>query len=399
MDKQYDKMKLIEYRKPVLNSGSHTIRITQTVTEPQKDTFTETGEFYVASRGYTLEADSVFSVSPSENECGDFSRLIPFITLKSAVLPWAYQITDDIGGVPVPWVALIVISAAEGAQEADIPIGNLWRDRPSGLYFPDRASLPDTVAEKAEDLCHVVDLPKKLYDAVMPSFEEMTYLTHGRRVNLADTEDQVAAMDGDFSVVMANRLIPTGEEEIQKSTVHLVSLLGMAGGIPGGYDRIRLVSLHRFPVFSVRGKSETFTALIESLRQNTGAVGYDQKNEVLRKCYVPKRHNMRTGEAAYSLYRSPLIPYANKEIDTGSKHTADGHLIYDPQNGIFDASYAAAFQLGRLVALNRKADSGLMAAYRKKQKTGIHKRMLASRMEPVDISEVMKNMIGKRRKV
>lgn len=404
MDQQYDKMKFIEYVQPVLSGGSHTINVTQTITEPEGDSFTETARFYVASRAYTLEPDAVFGVSPSENECGDFSRTIPFITLKNATLPWAYRITEDIKGTPVPWMALVVVSAAEysgggcpvaeGAKESDMTIGDLLGERPSNLYFPDRSLLPAAVAEKEDDLCHVLDLPRKLYDAIMPSFEEMTYLTHGRRVNLADTEDRVCAMDGDFSVVMANRFVPAGEGEVQKSVVHLLSMLGMQGEIPDHCDTVRLVSLYHFPVFSIRDHSEAFAGLIENLRKNTGAIGYDRKNEVLKQGYVPKKHYTRTGETTYSLYRSPLIPYENKEMDTASEHTADGRLIYDPDKGIFDASYAAAFQMGRLIALNRKADSGLMAAWRKKLKMGMHKKRLAESMAPVDIYEAMKNMIG-----
>lgn len=396
MNDQNDKMKFMEYIKPVLGGGKYTVNVTQKVEEPVKQSFVETEEFYVASRAYTLEADTVFSVSPAENECGDFSRLIPFITLKNATLPWEYKIRDDIGGKPVPWVALIVISCDEGAEESELTVGELLGTRPSHIYFPDKSLLPGLTIEKDDDLCHVVDLPKKLYDSLMPSFEEMILLTHARRVNLADTEDRVAALDGDFSVVMANRFIPTGAEEIQKSTVHLVSMMGMDGKIPENCDTVRLVSLHRFPVFSVRDNSETFAGLIEGLSKNTGMIGYDREHEVLKRGYVPKKHRTRSGEMTYSLYRSPLLPYANRHIDIGSVHTADGRLIYDPEKGIFDASYAAAFQMGRLIALNRKADSGLMAAFRKRMKMGTHKRLLAQSMEPVDIYEAVKNMIGDR---
>lgn len=393
MKEQNEKMKFMEYMKPVLNGGRYTVRVAQKVEEPAEQHFEETEEFYVASRAYTLEADTVFSVSPAENECGDFSGLIPFITLKNETLPWEYRIREDIGGKPVPWVALIVISSGEGAEESDLTVGELLGTRPSNIYFPDKSLLPGLTIEKDDDLCHVVDLPKELYDSIIPSFEEMILLTHARRVDLADTEDRVAALDGDFSVIMANRFIPTGKEEMQKSTVHLVSMMGMTEKIPESCDIVRLVSLHRFNVFSVHDNSETFAGLIEGLSRNTGIIGYDRTNEVLKRCYVPKRHSTRTGETTYSLYRSPLIPYENRRIDTDSAHTADGRLIYDSERGIFDVSYAAAFQMGRLIALKRKADSGLMAAFRKKMKLGVHKQMLAQSMEPVNIYEAVKNMI------
>ncbi len=134
--------------------------------------------------------------------------------------------------------------------------------------------------------------------------------------------------------------------------------------------------------------------MIEKLSRNTGVVGFDQGNEVLRKCYVPKKHYTRTGEMTYSLYRSPLIPYEGKEGHISSKYTADGYLIYDPEKGVFDVSYAAAFQMGRLVALSRKPEGELMASYRKKQKLKAHRKLLKENLEPVDIYKAVKNMPG-----
>lgn len=397
MDNQYDKnekMKLIGFRKPALGSGRHKVEVTQKVRKPAEDTFKKTEYFYVASRAYTLDADTIFSVSPSENECGDFSRQIPFITLKNETMPWEYTIAEEINGVPVPWAALIVIAEGEGAEESDITVEKLLGDRQPRLFFPDRSLLPKVTAEKGTDCCHVVDISRQLYLSIMPTFEEMTYLTHGKRVDLADTEDEVTAMNGDFSVIMANRFIPTGEKEMQKSTVHLVSMLGMPEKIPDGYDKIRLVSLHRFSVFSARSQSETFASLIEKLSRNTGVIGYDQEKEVLKKGYVPKKHYTRSGEMTYSLYRSPFLPYEGPGSRIGPKHTADGYLVYDPENGIFDVSYAAAFQMGRLAALSRKPEGALMVSYRKKQKLKMHRRMLEENLKPADIYEAVKNMPG-----
>lgn len=390
MSVEYEKLRFIDCIKPVLTSGKHTVEVTQSITEPSTESFQAEEDFYVSSRAYTIDANEIFSVSPTENECGDFSMLIPFITIENKTFPWIFY--NDINGRPVPWVTLIVISSEEEAEEKDIAVSELF-NTPSDIYFPDRSSLPSIVIEKEEELCHIADIPIELYKAIMPSFKDMAYLTHVKRVCLSETANEIAAKEGDFSVIMANRFIPTGESERLKSTVHLVSHLGFKENIPEHYNKVRLVSLHRWNVYSVKDDSQAFSRLIDSLSRNTGIMGYDLQNEVLKQCYVPKKHLTRSGEMTYSLYRSPLIPYANQEIDMSSKFTADGHLIYDPQKGILDTSYASAFQLGRLISLNRKTDSKRIVTWRKNRKQKAHRKLLDMNIQRVNVAEVCKEMI------
>lgn len=392
-EQKMGKMKFINFLHPALTGGKHTVTVTQEVQSPTVQTFTATEEFYVAGRGYTLDVSQIFSESPTENECGDFSKLIPFLTLENQTFPWDRKITQDMDEIPVPWVALIVISSREEAKEEDISIFKLLEGTTGGVFSPDPSALPQVVTEKNEDLCHVVEIPVSLYKSIMPSYRDLPYLTHVRRVNLADTEDAITAKDGEFSVIMANRLIPTGEEEPLKSTVHLVSLLGLPETIPKGFDSVRLVSLHRWNVYSVRDHSQTFQQLIDTLKENTGVVGFDRTNEVLARGHVPKKHKTRSGEFTYSLYRSPLIPYANRELDCTSKQTADGHLIYDPTVGIFDVSYAAAFQLGRFLSLSRRADGSAIAAWRKSRQSKEHKQLLKANMQIFDVGKLCEAMV------
>ena len=387
-----EKMKLIDFIRPVLADGKHSITVTQNVVAPEMQTFTAAEDFYVSGRAYTLDVNDVFSVSPTENENGDFSQLLPFITLSNKAFPWERRIAEDISGVPVPWVALIVLSSREDAAEADLTLAQLLNNVPGGTYFPDKKQLPPVVVEKEDDVCHIVDISAELYESILPSFEDMVCLTHARRVNLADTEDDIAAKDGDFSVILANRFVPTGDNASLKSTVHLVSLLGMPRAIPRNYAKVRLVSLHRWSVQSVRDNSETFQNLIDELSKNTGIIGCDKENDVLRRGYVPKKHRTRSGESTYSLYRSPLIPYANKAMDNASRHTADGHLIYDPQKGVFDASYAAAFQLGRWISLSRQTDGKAVTDFRKRFKAAAHKELLYANIHILGIRELCEKL-------
>lgn len=400
--KEYDKMKLIDFIRPALTDGKHTVSATQKVEKPERADFTKKEHFYVAGRAYTLPADEVFSVSPSENECGDFSKILPSITLNSRSLPWERKIMEDKDGVPVPWLALIVLSSEEKVEEQEIAVGQLQASVPEDTYFPDSSILPELVLEKEEELCHVIDMPVELYQAVMPEFTDMPFLTHVKRLDLSDTEDEITEHDGDFSVVIANRFIPTGHEERKKSTVHLISMLGAPGDVRQAhfqerFQKVRLVSLYRWNVYSVYDDAPTFQGLIQGLKENTGVMGFDLEYEEMRKGYIAKKHWTRSGEMTYSLYRSPLIPYGNKSLNIKFRETADGYLIYDPQNGIFDTSYAAAFQIGRLLSLARKMDARTIQKMREKIKLGWHKKSLKAGIPKLDVKELCSYIVKEMR--
>ena len=74
--------------------------------------------------------------------------------------------------------------------------------------------------------------------------------------------------------------------------------------------------------------------------------------------YLPLPHFLRQGGKTFSWYHSPLLPANNPtgiNLSQLSIRCADQLLSYDPTNGLFDTSYAAAWQLGQLLALQDKS--------------------------------------------
>ncbi|WP_424094385.1 hypothetical protein [Moorena producens] len=80
-----------------------------------------------------------------------------------------------------------------------------------------------------------------------------------------------------------------------------------------------------------------------------------EADEYLSMGYLPLPHFLRQGGKTFSWYHSPLITGNNPTNNiTLPIRAADELVRYNPNNGMFDISYAAAWELGRLLALQSK---------------------------------------------
>ncbi len=72
----------------------------------------------------------------------------------------------------------------------------------------------------------------------------------------------------------------------------------------------------------------------------------------IRAGYTPWRHRMRRGDRGVSWYRGPLVSDAPEQASAPPVvRGSDQLLVIDRATGLIDASYAAAWELGRLLAL------------------------------------------------
>lgn len=374
-------MRFTDFIRPPLGVGRYTVKASQKVTQPEQEEFQSETHFFITGHAFSMPGEEVFSCFPAVEESGEFETFLPYVVLENRTFPWEHVITEDRNGVPVPWVALIVLADGE-AEEQDLTVKQLF-DGKEGTYFPDKGRLPAVYCEGEEDPCHVVDVPKRLFDCIMPKVDELPLLCHVQQVDLAKTEDSICEKDGFFSVVCGSRLIPSGTDSPVKSTVHLVSLLGYGDltGIPD-CDKVCLVSLYHWNVYSQKQSEENFPAVIERLKKNCGVMGYDRDTELWRQGISVSEHITRTGEKTYSLFRSPLLPFLNEEeFDTDERHTADGRLIYDKSLGILDVTYSAAWQLGRMVTLAQQGMAEKIQQERVEVKQEAHRHLLQSGMK------------------
>ena len=158
---------------------------------------------------------------------------------------------------------------------------------------------------------------------------------------------------------------------------HLVTLEGFASYLtdgptwPQGVERVRLVSLYswNFTCLSetgdfrdlmlslVNGQAQGGAGLLLRLpvpAQNyppTGAAAEVQ--QALDEGYAALRYDTLVGDHTFAWYRGPLLPAPRPTFRNIPPYSgASAASIYDQTAGLFDQSYAAAWQTGRLLALS-----------------------------------------------
>lgn len=247
--------------------------------------------------------------------------------------------------------------------------------------------------ENLKDPCLVVDVPVELFSAIAPTKEDMGWLAHAREVLHEQEPNALLSTEGaadetplgEYSVIIANRLPKNGGV----STACLVSLEGMEAFLPLDSGKspnlepssryIRLVVLKQWS-FSCTAPHETFKGAFQNLTYGPLQLPYtppafsppsptedESASEATVKNamamgYTALNHHTRWGDQTISWYRGPLQPFktlpdVNSPLSASlvPLSTADAALRYDPDLGMLDVSYAAAWQLGRLLAMRDKS--------------------------------------------
>ncbi|MGK7880323.1 MAG: hypothetical protein AB4060_09515 [Crocosphaera sp.] len=235
-----------------------------------------------------------------------------------------------------------------------ITVTELQNSEKDGVKFPQLAL---ESGQHKEDKLTVIDVEKQLLDKILPTKEDLEYLAHVRQ----GTDDQGTLVGDELAVIIGNRLPKKG----RISTVHLVSIEGLYDDKRFNFqkaennDYIRLVSLKSWR-FACVDEKQSFKGLLTHINRepstlrlpkvdNAEAEGY------LSMGFVPLPHFLRKGGKTFSWYHSPLITGNNPTDNiTLPIRAADEIVRYNPSNGMFDISYASAWELGRLLALQSK---------------------------------------------
>lgn len=314
--------------------------------------------FQVAGETVVMNENEVYSVYPPKDGVGQFKNCIPHIVLHRKTFPWEYTLSCQTEE-PLPYVALLVISEDEPVVGMTTTYEQS-RQVEQNVYVPKVES--SCVNEDAT--CRVADFEKSFFMAILPTLEDLPYMAHTKGVDLDDKVTDQEVKDAWFSCVLANRYPKeaTGEENI-RHTAYLVSLAGYEKWLmlsqeerkkESSYDFFRMYVLYQWN-FQVEPQPYNFYEIANHLHAYVYAVeepAGDEVQAILNQGYVPMDHTFREGSETVSWYRSPFLPGKMEQEEIAQTyHVADELLRYDPEMGMFDISYSAAWQLGRMLTL------------------------------------------------
>lgn len=355
------KVKFIEYNQPPLDSGNYQVTVEQTIKTQTsgkiaEEKFSQILDFVVSGHRFApLTQNDIYAVFPPSGNLGEHSNALPHITLKRSTLPWERSV--NVVDSNLPWVALLLFRESEKPTPQTIKLKDLTA---SAAKFP---IFTKESGQTNEDELTVIDVPKKLLALILPIQKEVALLAHINELTDADGKPLSEAL----ATVLGNRLPQRGEV----STVHLVALENRYQGEENGEfdyqgakdnDLIRLVSLTSWS-FTCVNNQHNFTALVKNLDRNPDTLRLpelpekpenSEANNYLKQGYLPLPHALRQGDKTISWYHSPLSPGKSPDRLSDPVPMADALVRYDSPSGLFDVSYAAAWELGRMLTLQNQ---------------------------------------------
>lgn len=414
----------IQHQLPGLEDGSYQLDISQHVDDADGqpisgDTLDRSYTLAVLGDRFRLSDPSatVASTFPASNDTGEFTTVLPHVVFAAPSFPWtrsplppsgqgaADAATD--GDVPT-WLALLVLDQDDAnAYGFDLTpvtarLGDLFPETACDKttlgknysYFTGATSTAGLeIGQQADDPVQTIDIPLKLFADIAPTLGDLGLTAHVRRVSVENKPLALGAQPpaeptGTFAIVVGNRL----PQPDTQSHAYLVSLESLAGFLPAARDdgtlatpglditkSLRLAVLQHWTFFT-KGETAAFVDRLEMLNGRTIG-GPDAVSTSLRLTapgarppistaldsgYVPLDHDLRTSGVTVSWYRGPLSTVDRTPADLKLPISSpDQVLAFDPTTGMFDASLAAAWTIGRLVALQDQSYASSLYAWKK----------------------------------
>lgn len=320
--------------------------------------FSANQSFAIQGVRFKLQPNHIKSVFPPKGSLGQNGGVLPHILLTSPTLPWQRSAQ---GNENTPWLALLVFDKENAPKVTSVTASDLQKAQKKPIW-PGLTLSPN---ESTTETVSVIDVPYSTLSKILPAYKDLPLLTHvrGSTKNTAGTTEHST-----FSVVVANRLPRSSGQTV----VHLVSLeQRFVNGIfdseqSSGTAELRLVTLYNWSFSSV-AEQFNFDQLLKNLNTTPStirlpAVENDTADQLLAAGKVPLPHGFRTGDKTVSWYRGPFIPFENTTDLNLPVDTSDELLQFLPDMGMMDVTYAAAWELGRLLMLqNKRASTALFS--------------------------------------
>jgi hypothetical protein len=357
------------YKAP-LPAGSYRMVLQQTVNLQDEASrhYYRDQKFKILAPRYGIDADEIQAFFPPGGGIADYTNTLPHIVLGTRNLPWERQPGES----GEPWLALLVVSEKDGLDGkvvyktgtvADLaPHSTTEWSRTEGgaqILVPDFKRDEDTNTP-----VRLLDINLATFQKICPRRDDLPWLAHIRQVDTADKVPLEMVADGDFSVLVANRFPPLGA-----NTVYLISLEGWmdllnpSATTSQGMKRVRLITLADWKFVNDPKGHDTFGGLMQNLKENSSNFGITLRttsgeayvDNALKRGYVPLDYKPVDSTPTFGWYRGPLAPLRRPQLRKEVFERADTAMIFDKDKGMFDLSYASAWELGRLTALSSPA--------------------------------------------
>ena len=205
------------YWLPAVAPGKYSVSVTPKLEVSGKiQTSPVTETFHVGGPRYALTGSEAYSCYPAPGQIGKFYDTLPNIVFDRCTLPWERTI-DPTGDPTVehdPWLALILLTDADFSEETAVEKQHVPPIVPRTLaevLQPEEEDVlgPSFKPEEYDDLdkdpCQTIDLPARVFRAVMPRKQDLPYLAHVREVDTDNKETWSLLKEGKFAVVVCNR--------------------------------------------------------------------------------------------------------------------------------------------------------------------------------------------------
>ncbi|WP_166922468.1 hypothetical protein [Flavobacterium poyangense] len=397
--------KIVQCFLPAMTAGIYSTKVQQRLVKDNANLLDveKTFDFGVDAARFTINSNDIYSVYPPTNKSGTYSESLPHLVFTRKTLPWERTIDGKLplfqrdetpvekrnpqDSPPVPWMALLLFDEEEmkNLQISKNTIAALVQPNLSdGIIRPEifdkNTTTQDVLKlmewEKVTDGCFTIELTKEQFEKNVPSMDSLSFLAHAKEVSITD-KDKAGITDlnddgaGVFSVIVGNRLPSKGKQ----NTAILVSLEGFTAYLKGANPMKKIPSEHkaRLAVLAswnfIDDGELSFSQLIDSVEIKSMKVQRKEEASDLvpffDSGYIPIEHLTRTGASTLSWYHGPLVP---KLFPASTKNisfsTSDAALRYDKTTGFFDISFAAAWQLGRILALQNQEFSKTILNWR-----------------------------------
>jgi len=362
------KVEFLQYHQPYMESGEYRLKVEQTIEASGKinsQTFSRQITFVVSGERFDpLAPTDIHAVFPPANTIGDHSNVLPHISLKRSTLPWERFLDSAKVDNNLTWLVLLLFRESDFTNESDKP--QLQSLSLRELRVTSTAKFPSIDLEPGqneEERVNVIDVKKKFLQPLLPTKADLAFLAHTRQAKDLPKDKEGNTEGEQLATILSNRL----PEPNGVSSAYLVSIEGRyqdgdAGSFDfdnaGDEDLIRLVTLASWN-FGCIDPDQSFTQLLMKLNNEPStprlpSSSNQAANNFLAQSYIPLPHALREGSKTVSWYRGPLISGAQPDTFELPVRAADELLRYDSSTGLFDSSYAAAWQLGRMLTLQNQ---------------------------------------------